>query len=173
MCSVIVWTGNAQAGARLQMLHERQALVLPDLWTFLEKPIFHVKFTTKNKKDNNNKIGQAKQSRSMDCQFNFHPDARICCQVFRPWPSALSTSHVYGLSSGPQVLLPAGFLIHSVGLVFLKVAEIWVGQGLNIRGGTGQGCRATWKFLLNHQIVFSSSGLFKKKKKLRNYSNLV
>ena len=120
---MIVWTGNAQAGARLQMLHERQALVLPDLWTFLEKPIFHVKFTTKNKKDNNNKIGQAKQSRSMDCQFNFHPDARICCQVFRPWPSALSTSHVYGLSSGPQVLLPAGFLIHSVGLVFLKVAE--------------------------------------------------
>lgn len=98
---MLVWTGNAQAGARLQMLHETLALVLPDLWTFLERPVFHVKFTTKNKKDNNNKIGQVKQSWFMDCQFTFHPDARMCSQVFRPWPSALSNSHVYGLSSGP------------------------------------------------------------------------
>ena len=60
VCSVLIWTGNAQAWLSSRCCRTDRDGMLPDIWTFLKKSVFHVKFTTRKKKKKK-KAGQTKQ----------------------------------------------------------------------------------------------------------------
>ena len=50
---------------------------------------------------------------------------------------------------------------------FLKVTELWAGPGANLHRWYGAGQLSNLEIPATHQAVFSSSGLFKKKKTIK------